>query len=109
MPKKKPTRKSWIDLSSPLKAEGAAGVYSATYSLEELTRRGAIKDEVFDSFKRVTKLADLSWRALWTRGAVAKAGGREIFASSPRGDHLHSRLGWQWRNMGELAGSRLRR
>ena len=83
-PKQKPARKSWIDLSSPLKAESVAGVYSATYSLQELTQRGAIKDEAFDSFKRITKLADLSWRALWTRGAVAKAGGRENFLRKAR-------------------------
>ena len=84
MPKKKSARKSWIDISPTLKAERVSGVYSASFDLNELTRRGAIKYEALESFKRVTKLENFSWRAMWTRGAVAKAGGRANFLSKAR-------------------------
>lgn len=77
-------RKTWLDANGPIRGEAAPGVYGASFSLSELARRRLVKPEAFDSFRRLTKLGDFTWRALWTRGAVVQAGGRGQFLRHAR-------------------------
>lgn len=76
-----PRKKSWIEVSSPVRSESVSGVYSATYTLSELTRRGVFSAKEMEEFQHSTKLEDMHWRAYWSRGDVIVAGGRGSFPS----------------------------
>jgi pimeloyl-ACP methyl ester carboxylesterase len=80
--KPKPKKKrSWIEVGGPVRSEPEQGVYSATYSLAELSKRKIIKPDKFIAFQQKTHLNDLYWRSYWTRGDIVSAGGRREFSS----------------------------
>ncbi len=76
MSTKKP---SWIEVSSPVRSESEQGIYSATYTLEDLSDRGVIAPKKRKYFQRTTRLKDFFWRAYWGRGDIITAGGRGEF------------------------------
>lgn len=78
MAKKKP---SWLEVSGPVRAEAAQGVYSAAYSLAELADKEIIDPEKFKGFRQRSRLETVYWRAGWSRGDIIAAGGRGAFAS----------------------------
>lgn len=69
----------WIEAGSPVRAEPEQGVYSATYTLNELSQRGIIPSDNTEYFHQTTYLKDFFWRAYWSRGDIIAAGGRGEF------------------------------
>lgn len=76
MSAKKPT---WIEISSAVRSEAEQGIYSAAYTLKNLSDRGVISTEKSEYFHRTTRLKDFFWRTYWSRGDLITAGGRSEF------------------------------
>ncbi len=66
----------WIEVGSPVRSEAEQGIYSAAYTLSELTQRGVMAAERFGEFQNTTGLSDFYWRTYWSRGDIIAAGGR---------------------------------
>lgn len=68
-------RWAWLEGRRAIQDETLPGVASARFALSTLADQGLLTTRQLADFQGATGLADLAWRAFWSRAALAEAGG----------------------------------